>query len=349
MNLTNSLRSGVAWGAFAGMVLLAACASSVHITRDASAPARPAWINVLPQKAGMLYFVGIATDAETLEQGREMAIKDAFAKIANSMAVRVQSRSDDLLTETEQHIRRQISAKSSAMVRGAYETDAYHEKIVRVEKNIRLEKFEVYVLVGIPAAKVGAEVEQQRQDYVRRMAAANDLYLQGQKQMERRSYAEAKLLFGRALKLLDGIEDIITLPGGVKDNRQLVLLLNAEMQKATLRLKRISLSVRADSAFYTHLAAVLSAKGYAIAQDSPAVEVSGEVFLTEDSSVWNRWVCHAQGHLSATRRSDGHVIAILSVRGVGIHQNRRQAVVDALSDAAESAGKELAEKLYKGE
>lgn len=341
----NSVRAGAAGFIFAGTMLLQAACSSIQITHEASALAKPSWANALPQKTGMLYFVGIASNAETLEQGREAAMKDALAKVSSLMAIKVQSHSDDLLTDTEQHIRRQIISRSSATVRGAYETDAYHEKTVRVEKNIRMEKFDVYVLVGIPAIKVEAEIEQQRRDNMRKVADANDLYRQGQRQMERRYYAEAKQLFARALKTLDGIEDIVALPDGVKDNRQLVMLLKAEMQKATARLKSVSLAVHASGAFYPDLAAKLNAEGYTITSVSPAFEVSGEVSLKEGGSVWGGWVCYAEGHLTAIRSSDGHVIATISVSGKGLHQNHAQAIADALADASEKAGNELVSNL----
>jgi tetratricopeptide (TPR) repeat protein len=333
----------------AGILLILVACSSVQITHETSAPVMPVWINSLPQKTGMLYFVGIASDADSLEQGRDAAMADALAKISNAMVARVELYSEDLLTETEQHIRRQIKTNSGATVRGAYETDSYYEKTVRVEKNIRMEKYDVYVLVGIKLAKLEAEIELQRKDFSHRVKDANELYQQGKMQMQRRSYAEAKQSFERALKLLEDIEGLVIQSGGGKDNRQLALLLKSEIQNASLPLKRISISVNADNSFYAGLAAVMSDKGYSIAQDRPAFAISGNVSLNEGGSGWDRWVCHAEGYVTATRISDGQVVTTINVKGVGIHQNRRQATVDALNDAAEKVGNELAEKLGNSE
>lgn len=359
----------------AAMLLFQVACSSVQITREASAPVKPTWISAPPQKAGMMYFVGIATGAETLEQGKEAAMRNATSQIAHLMGSKVESRfeqslaarkreakqkvviadprressSEAYLTETEQQeIKWKITAISQAIVRGEYVVGSYHEKLIRAEKNIRLEKYDVYVLVEIPAAKVDAEITIQRHENERTARAAYDLYLQGKLQAERRSYAEARRLFGQALTMLNGVGDVVVLPGKTISSQQLLELLKEEKQKADARLMSVSLVVRADSAFYSSLSSTLIAKGYVITNENPTFEITGVVGLTEGWGALGSPVFYAEGNLSAVRRSDGSVIATVAVNGKGIHQNRRQAALDALSEAADNAGASLAEMLIRG-
>lgn len=364
------------WLLLAGMLLFQVACSTVQITREASAPVKPTWISVPPQKTGVMYFVGIATEAETLEQGKEAAMKNATSQIAHLMGSRVESRfdqtvavqgqeakrklvtadakresrSETYLTETEQQeIEWKITAISKAMVRGEYVVGSYYEKLIRAEKNIRLEKHDVYVLVEIPAAKVDAEIKIQRQENERKVRAAYDLYIQGKQQVEHKSYAEAKHLFGQALTMLDDIGDVVVLPGKNINSQRLAEMLKEEEHKTDKRMRRVSLDVRADSAFYFSLSSTLAAKGYVITGESPSFEITGEVALTEGWGGLGTPVYYAEGNLSAVRSSDGSIIATVAVNGKGIHQNRRQAAIDALTEAAENAGASLAEMLVQSQ
>lgn len=347
------------WLWLAALLLFQAACSTVQITREASAPVKPAWISVPPQKAGMMYFVGIATGAETLEQGKEAARKNATSQIAHLMGSKVVSsfghsqeysaaRKEGYATETEQQqIKWKITAISQAIVRGEYVVESYSEKLIRTEKNIRLEKHDVYVLVEIPADKVSAEITTQRHENERKASAAYDLYLQGKQQVAYKSCTEAKRLFGQALTMLNNIGDVIVLPGRIISSQQLAFLLQEEMQKANSHMRRVSLNVRADSAFYSSLSAALTARGFVITNESPAFKVTGEVALTEGGVALGSPVFHAGGALSAVRLSDDSVIATVAVNGKGIHQNRRQAALDALSEAADYAGASFADLLVR--
>lgn len=369
-------KNRVSWLLLAAMLLFQVACSTVQITREASAPVKPSWVNAPPQKAGMMYFVGIATGAETLEQGKEAAMKNATSQIAHLMGSKVESRfeqslaakergvkrklvtddprresrSDEYLTETEQQeIKWKITAISQAIVRGEYVVGSYYEKLIRAENNIRREKYDVYVLVEIPAAKVDAEITIQRHENERKVRIAYDLYIQGKQQVERNSYAEARRMFGQALTILNGVGDVIVLPGRIINSQQLVELLKEETQKADMRMRRVSLLVRADSAFYSSLSSTLVAKGYVITNESPTFRITGEVALTEGWGGLGSPVFHAEGNLSAVRLSDESVIATVAVNGKGIHQNRRQATLDALREAAENAGASLAEMLVRSQ
>ena len=63
------------------IMLLMSCAAPTQIIRERSTSVKPEWIESLPQDNKALYFIGIKTSAETLEDGMKAAIRNAMSNI----------------------------------------------------------------------------------------------------------------------------------------------------------------------------------------------------------------------------------------------------------------------------
>ena len=175
--ITSVLKAGAVLLMFA--VLLVACSTPAIIKRESSASVRPGWIIQPPQSNELLYFTGIKSGTDTLEEGREAAVKDAMAKIAGFLGSKVQSLFEDYSTEIEQNLKQQISSKSSASIFGASVVDWYYEKVVRIDKKFRMEKYDVYVLVSFKKTEVEKELQRQQDEKITRVTTAYDLYSKG--------------------------------------------------------------------------------------------------------------------------------------------------------------------------
>lgn len=338
------------------VLLQLSCSTPAQIIREGSSTVKPGWITHPPQQEDSLYFVGISTGAETLEQGQEAATKNAVAKIAGFLSTRVQSTFEEQTTEIEQNLKQQITAKSTASVLGAHLVDSYHEKLVRIDKKFRLEKYDVYVLVRFPKSQVGKELARQQQEKTEKLKTAHEFYLKGKEEEKRKAYPEAKAFYNQALDILSQLEDVVILnQGEIKNSKELSLLLEAGVQNAVSQMRRLALSVKvngsekADQAFRSNLAASLERHGFNMAQEYPTIEVIGDVSVSESGFVMNNFAYYAEGSLLAVRKSDRKVIATVPFKTKGFHQNREQAALNAIAEAGKEAGETLAKLLLEKE
>lgn len=354
------------------MLFLQISCSSVQVIREASAPAKPSWIDKPPQAAGMMYFVGIATRAETLEQGKEGAIKNATSQIAALIGSKIESRFEQSISSIQtsrieypdvgsnkyqsvstksltgaeqQEIKLSVTALSQAIVRGGYLVDSYYERQTRIESKLRLEQFDVYALVRIPRASVNDEVAFQRHLNETKVRAAYAMYAEGKQNIETKHYVQAKQMFGQGLRILKDAGDVVDLPEKNVTVQHLSELLVAELQRADARMKSVSIMVAGDNAFYTSLSEVLTKSGYIVSNENPTFEIAGNVYLVAGPDVLDSAIYYAEGKLTAAKPNDGSIVATIVVGGKGIHKNHRQAAMDALNEAAERVREALANVL----
>ncbi len=339
---------------------LSACAPTVQILRESSIPTPPVWIKKLPRSSNTLYFVGIRTSAPTLEEGQNAALKDAMAKISNHLGSKIESSFEDYSTEIEQQLTQQIKSKTTATIHGAKVEDSYYEKTTRIEGKLRLEKYNVYVLVSFSKEAGLKEIERQQQEKRQKALTAYDYYLQGVESEEQGKYYEAQNFYQQALKILAGLDDVISLDKSqVQTSHELQLKLNTSLQKVKAELSKISINItintseQGQQAFLSGFTSTLAQHGFTITDQNPAIQITGEVFVKKSSLVSNylgyNYVYYAQGNVSARRTSDRQEIAVYPFQAKGFHRSKEQAALNALSEAGLEAGNGLVEMILNKE
>lgn len=333
-----------------------ACTPSSRIVREASSPVQPEWINQLPHGGETLYFVGIKTAAETLEEGRDAALKDAMSKISNYLGSKVESVFEGHITEIEQRLRQQIQSKSAATVHGAKVVDSYYEKMTRVEKNFRMEKYDTYVLVSFSREAALTESNRQEKEKQRKVSTAYGYYIKGLNSEKSNRHYEARRFYKEALTIIEGIEDIIEINDDkIKNSEELRFGLKSHLQDVTSHLKRVSIFIKVNSStigaqtFHSSFASELAEQGFTVSDELPAIEITGEVSVTEGGYVINNHVLYAEGSVSAQRTSDRQVIAVYPFKVKGFHRTKEQAARAAIAEAGMEAGEGIAKMILAKE
>lgn len=332
------------------------CSAPVQIIRESSAPARPAWVEVAPQQLDVLYFVGIRSSAETLEEGVDSAIKNATAQIAGFLQSKVKSDFEEYSTEVEQKLRQQISSKSQASVSGAKIVDLYHEKFKRVDHNFNIVRYDVYVLISYPRAEVEKEIARQEKDRIEAAHNAYDLYVRGRDQEKGRLLERAKISYIQALEALKAVDEVVPFEGrDARNSTDLQNLLDAKLKEVVGQMRKVLLSVRvtgpkdANRTFQSSLAASLAEHGFTVTENEPAFELLGDVSVKESSFVMNNYVHYAAGSVSARRVNDRQVVVVVPFKVKGFHRNQEQSALDALQEAGKEAGQTLARMILEKE
>lgn len=333
-----------------------ACATPAQVLREASYPTRPEWINRPPHGNEILYFVGVKTSAETFEEGRDAAISNAMSKISDYLGSRVESVFEEHVTEIEQKLKQQITTRSSAAVHGAKVVDSYYEKLVRIDKNFRMEKYDVYVLISFSKAEAVKEIGRQQKEKREKVQIAYDFYLKAGDCEKENRYYDARNFYSEALDILTGIEDVIEVGGkDVKNSRDLLLMLKTRLQNVNSKLSQVMLSIKVNGppkayqSFTSSFISALNGSGFTVTDEQPAINISGEISVTEGSYVMNNFVYYAEGSVTATRTLDQQKIAVLPFRVKGFHRSREQAALNALAEAGIEAGNGLSKTILEKE
>ena len=310
--------------------------------------AKPDWIMNTPKDPANLYFVGMNTAAESLDQGQDAAIKSAMGKIANYLGTKIDSVSEQNISETEQNLKLQIKAKSKARVRGASVEDWLAEK--------NGGRYDVYVLIKMPKSQIGRELARQEREKSAKANAAYDLYLRGGEEEKQKSYHAAVIFYKQALDILKEMDELAPLNrGGVNNTRDLLSLLQAARQGASAAARQLALLIKvtgpeeAQRVFVAGLAAALEKSGFKRNRDAAAIEISGEASASESGFALNNYVFYAQGQLSALRRSDRRIIGTVPFKTKAFGADKTKAALNALTQAADEAGRTLARILIETE
>ena len=333
------------------------CAPSTQIIREDSSPVKPKWIETPPQGNETLYFVGIKTSAETLEDGRNAALRNAMSKISNFMGSKIESVFEDYVSEVEQKLIQQIKSKSSATVKGAQVVDSYYEKMTRIDKNFKMERYDVYVLVKFSKAAIKKEIDRQQKIKEEKIKTAYDYYLSGISKENRQKYYDARRYYNQALTVVEKLEDVLIIPGNhdIKNSDALRLSLRAHLKKVNLRLSRVELSInidgppRANQTFISNFVAALNKHGFTITDSQPAIKVTGNVFVTESSYIMRNYFFYAEGSVSAQRTVDRQIVAEFPFKIKGSHRLKKQAALKALANAGLKAGIAISNMILKEE
>lgn len=337
-------------------LLVVSCVPNIQIVRTASQDAKPTWINRPPQHESLLYFVGIGSNADTLEQGQELAIKDALAKIASFMRTNVQSLFEENTTEIEQRLKQQIKATSTARVQNAHLEDSYHEKVMRAEGRLVIERYDVYALVSYQRSQVAGELQRQEKERDEKVITAHALYVKARQSERGKSYRQAKEYYKQAQTLLASLEEMVELNrDGIRNSKELANLVETGLREALTRMRSLSLSVKiagpdaGDREFYSNFSSAMEKRGFNLTPQDSAIEIRGNISTSQGGVVMNNHVFYAKGSLTAVRRGDRYTIVTIPVNSKGFHRDMQHAALSALAEAGTEAGDELAKILLQRE
>lgn len=341
---------------FIAIIIQMSCASPTQIIRETSSSGKPQWIETPPRKNDALYFVGINTSAETLEEGRNAAIKDAMSKISDFMGCKIESLSEDYVSEVEQKLMQKIKSTSSSTVKFAQVVDSYYEKMARIERNCKIEKYDVYVLVKFSKAEVQEEINRQQRLKDEKISNAFDYYLNGLEKEQQHKYYDARMYFKQALALVKNVEDILIInKNGIKNSEELHMRLQAHLKEIKLYLSRVKLSIhidgsdQANQAFNSSFVSELNKYGLTVTDKLSAINITGNVNASESSYLMDNYCFYAEGSVSAQRTSDNQIVATYAFKVKGFHRLKKQAALNAFTEAGIEAGNTLSKMVLDRE
>jgi hypothetical protein len=338
-------------------MLQVSCATPTQIIRESSSSVKPKWIESVPIDKDALYFIGIKTSSETLEDGMKAAIGNAMSSISDFLGVKIESVFEDSISDLEEKLFYQTKSKSSATVRGAQVVDSYYEKMVRIDKNFKIEKYDVYVLVRFSKAEIVNEMERQQKIKVEKVKTAYEYYLKGIKKENIKRYYDARRYYNQALAAVEGLEDVLMIRGNhdIRNSDELRLNLKAHLKNVNLYLSKVGLAINVDGptqfkqTFISNFVTSINKQGFTITDSLPAIKVSGNVFVSASSYIMNNYFYYAEGSVSAKRMSDKQVIAEYFFKAKGSHHLKKQAALKALEEAGLEAGRELSKMILEKE
>jgi hypothetical protein len=333
------------------LLFVNACATGPQIIKETSAKARPGWIEHPPQESGVVYFVGISTATKTLEDGRGVALNNALTKVAGFLGSKIKTVFEGHFTEIEQTLSQRIRSKSAAKVHGAHVVETYHEKTITKTKDEVKESFDVYVLVSFSKEEALKEMARQKKEKEETVKRAYEYFNKGQElEGEAKFYAAGKE-YRQAKKILDPIDELITVEAG--NNEELMLKLKTRIKDMDQRLKRLKLSFKVNGTpdeekmFRSNFSSAIDRNGFNVNDDQPAFEITGEVSVFESSYVMNSYAYYAEGSLTATRTADNQIIAVYPFKVKGFHRSKDKAAMVALKEAGLETGDKLSQLISR--
>jgi len=336
--------------------LLVSCAPAAQIAREASRPTRPGWIDKPPRDSGLLYFVGISTGASTLEEGMNAATNDAVSKISDYTGIRIESFFEEQSTESSDKVNRQVRSQSKALVQGASVKDSYHEKLTRVDRNFTMLKYDVYVLVSYSKEEARKEKERNIREQADKAARAYAYYSDGGSLYGKGRFGDALLSYRKSLALLAELDDVTAIAAvDVKDSGVLSMRLESALKELEQRMRLVRLFIdvktnaRAREVFISRLTAALGESGFTVTDDGEAYLIKGMVTVSNRGIVMNNYSSYAEGSVSARRAGESTDVAVFPFKAKGFHRDRTQSAFNALSEAAQEAGKGIAALLIERE
>lgn len=330
---------------FFSLCWMSGCGARAQILKETSAPVKPSWITTAPKDSkNFRYFAGSKTDAFTLEEGKDSAIKDAVNQIAGFLKVQDAEVYEDTLTIAEQNVKRKIVQSRSALVSAARLEALYYEKTSRVDRNFSAERYDVYVLLAYPKEEVSRELERQSID--RHLIAENALkyYEKGIKEEKAKKYPEARESYTQALNVLNTLSEVTSVRGGFVDSSGLLIAAKDKVADLTRRSRRLVIRCRvrhseeSQGQFVASLTEAIVAGKLDVGNDDPTFEIMGEISIAEGGYVMGNHVAYATGFLEIRRASDRKVLSVVPINVKGFHRIRDMAIMNALKEGGEQAG-----------
>jgi hypothetical protein len=320
---------------------------------ETSQPQRPSWIDKLPQKDDYMFFVGIKTGTDTLEDGQNAALRDAMAKISNYFSVKIESVFSDKSTEYEHNLKYQLSSKSGAVVKGAKTEDSYYEKNSRIDGSFSVVRYNVFVLVSIRKSQVEAEIKRQRKEKEEKLISAYGYYQDGLTNNKNGDLFGSRRMLKESLAILNELDERLVVQIGaisvISDDLK-ISTVNAlgEVQKKIMRVKatvHVAGAEQLNQIFMSTFTAAMNKSNFSMTSDNNNYVIVGDISIRESSYQSGNYFYYAEGVLTVTRQNRDDVILTVPVKVKSNHQNRDVAAQYAVRDAGAEAGSDLAKKL----
>ncbi len=335
---------------------MSGCGTRAQILKETSAPVKPSWITTAPRDSeNFRYFVGIRTDASTLEEGKDSAHKNALDKITAFLRIRVSSEFEETTTLVEQNVKQKIVAASSASVSAARLDALYYEKTSRVDRNFSAERYDVYVLLAYPKEEASRELERQSSDRHSIAQRALELYRKGMKEEKAKKYPEARGSYTRALNELHTLNEVTSVRDEFVDSVGLEIAVKGKVADLTRRSRRVLIrcqvrrSEESQRQFVASLTAAIVAGKLDVGNNDPTFEIVGEISIAEGGYVMGNHVAYATGSLEIRRTSDRRVLSVVPINVKGFHRIRDTAVINALKEGGEQAGVSVVKVILEDE
>ncbi len=334
------------------LTFFVSCASSPKIVREQSASKKPGWINKQPTGTNTLYFVGISSNAETLEEAQTAALKDAMGEISGYMGNRIESVFQSHITETERDLESNIRSESVSLVFGAKIEDSYYEKVTRVDNN--LERYDYYVLVSFSKAEAKKELERQEKEKEEKASLAYKCFQDGQGYERNGQIFEARKSYQDGLSIVSELNEMVEIKNSEFANTEnLKLNLQMSSEKMDEVLHRYSLTVKIkgessdDSSFRGTFVSTMANHEYKVADTDSTIEMVVDLSVSYSSMLMNNYVYYAEGNVVARRVSDKQTIGAYSFKSKGFHKSSAQAIKSALAEAGKDAGEGITKVLIE--
>ncbi len=327
-----------------------------EIIKETSASASPAWIAVLPADSHEFrYFVGFRTGATSLEEGRESAVKDASSQIAGFLRSRLKTEYSETTTQIDQNLKQQISAKSTAIISGAKVVEWYYEKAIRIEKNFRAERYDVWVLVAYPKEEVSREMKRQDSEKQAAVRRSLDWYKKGEREEKEKRFGEARKSYRNAINEISELDEVMAVNGEFVDSTGLLRAAENKLSAMNTRSRRVSIRYRVggnrDSfkLFSNSFSTAIISRNIEVGDDDPAYIVTGEVSVSDGGFVMGNFVVYATGSLEVKRIVDSQTLAIVPLNVKGYHRLKDMAVLNALKEGGGVIGESVVKVIMDSE
>ncbi len=169
---------------------------------------KPNWLTKPPSPdSQFLYFVGVKTGAETLEEGKESAIKNSIGEIVDYFGIKAKTRYEEEKNALSSKIMDQIIAKGEARISGVGIEEMYYEQWEESGYHI----YDVFILLRYPRAEIEKEKMRLEAEKNRKRNEAEEIFNLAKGLKEKGEIASALENYSQALKSLKEIEGAETM------------------------------------------------------------------------------------------------------------------------------------------
>jgi len=335
------------------------CSTSQKVKREASRKKTPAWISKLPMDRKYVYVKGVSSNAETLQEAKEIARKSALSQLSDFIGIKVES-SLKIKESTEvlsPEIDEEIKTESAAFISKMEVVDEYYLKTERAIGSLYEESFEFYMLCRFPRVEAEKERGKQAENNESLSREALKFYLDAQKKMQAGFDYNVYSSISSAARSMKNVPGNITLPengASIANSGELRRKIDDFLSKLGVVSKAVSVSVTMQRPgsrmlFSANFGKALGEKKYSVVgvRDSARFELTINISAKSGEKVFGKNSMYAVCVYSLKDRWKNVTVATGSEEGRGFHAATSHAFDEALKEAGSVTGIKIAEKIDK--
>ena len=313
----------------------------------------PDWINQLGSHPEYLYFVGIADQAKSLREGRDLARQDAANQASSYIGIRISTDTfiRDSTGQAGTFVDDQTRSSTDANISFLEMMDEYYVKTSRTVGNLYEEKYTVYILTRFPKASAQKEKERQTEATQRNGRLALAFYKDAVMHLEKNQPMEAIDKIRQAKTLIEGLSEGVTLNNAEFQNTETLSVAVSLKQQMLENLSRtITLEDktphRAD--FEGAFVKAISSHGFELnpIMDAARFKITTTIILHEGKKIWNQFQYIAMYTFTLNDRWTANTITGGSGDAKAFDNSKelaaKNAVAEAATDIGQLSGKRLA-------